>query len=464
MPPTVSVLSEPSATTVDEETISYKVDDSEMVILGSDDQSIPVTESKLTESPPGTSNTNNISIHTPASETGDFLADTLWNRFEKHLEAKRSRDSVERNEAFEEISKLKKTNQELLARIRADKEKITFLKEQRDNLMGERNKFKDIASDLRGQLDDFKSRMTSDQSMTNSRLEMPIRGPTQVPRSPPMLRIPIDGQYAPISEIRELRPPGYSFYQYFDSKQFEVNGERLEPVWRHGVVLPNVFFTRDHIDEILFPNGRTLRRSKDPFWFKLVRDFIHTSEGVALFADMLWLDWTHKSGRPTKEAIQLRTELYEIKGGAGNIVLSVEDLRREHENNPNYTDAHTARLYIIISRWILPHTPQSRERRLLQRESRPKQPQGPLIENRFPRGPPLMMPRSQSHRAPSRGTTSVEEDSVMEDAKTTFHEVDNTSYYSSEAGDDIDIILNGPPPISTTLSHTRQRSPKRIKA
>ena len=126
-------------------------------------------------------------------------------------------------------------------------------------------------------------------------------------------------------------------------------------------MLPNVFFTQDHIDEILFPNGRMLHCSKDPFWFKLVCDFIHTPEGVALFADMLWLDWMHKSGCPTKEAIQLCTELYEIKGGAGNIVLSVKDLCQEHEINPNYTNAHTTRLYIIISQWILPHTPQSHE-------------------------------------------------------------------------------------------------------
>src|SRR5260370_41839134 len=148
---------------------------------------------------------------------------------------------------------------------------------------------------------------------------MPPEESVQVPYSQPIQRVPLDGQQALINEICELHPPGYSSYHYFDSEQLEVNGEHLVPIWRHGVMLPNIFFIQDHIDEIPFPNGRMLCCTKDPFWFKLVHDFIHTSEGVALFADMLWLEWQHKSSHPMKEAIQLCIALYELKSSARNV-------------------------------------------------------------------------------------------------------------------------------------------------
>ena len=130
MPPTTPVIPEPSAMTVDEATISPKIDDSEMVILESDDPNTLVTESQLITATPGTENTSNTSMSALASETGDSLADTLWNWFEKLIDVKWSRDSVEHDEALEEISRVKQMNQDLLACIRADKVKIVSLKEQ----------------------------------------------------------------------------------------------------------------------------------------------------------------------------------------------------------------------------------------------------------------------------------------------------------------------------------------------
>ena len=137
----------------------------------------------------------------------------------------------------------------------------------------------------------------------------------------------LDGQDLLICELHEIHPLGYTFYKYFGSKQLEVNGECLEPVWRHGITLPNVFFSRDHNEEIHFPNGRTLCCTKDPHWFKLVHDFIHSAEGVAFYADIFWLKYQHESNQPSVEAVKLHTELFELKGGSGNLNLSVEDLQ-----------------------------------------------------------------------------------------------------------------------------------------
>src|SRR5260370_30314744 len=115
MPPTAPVIPKSSTTEADKTTIPSKLDDSEMVILESDDPSIPVMESQLTTATPGTNNissTSNISMPALASETGDSLTNLLWNRFEKHLDMKQSRDSVEHDEALEEVSRMKQTNQE----------------------------------------------------------------------------------------------------------------------------------------------------------------------------------------------------------------------------------------------------------------------------------------------------------------------------------------------------------------
>ena len=104
------------------------------------------------------------------------------------------------------------------------------------------------------------------------------------------------------------------------------------------MALPNIFFDIDHKEEIYFPNGRTLCHTKDPYWFNIVCNFLHTAEGVAFYADLFWLDWQHKSNQPAIDAVKLCTELFELKGGSGNLNLSVDDLQHKHERNPEYTD------------------------------------------------------------------------------------------------------------------------------
>src|SRR5260370_41836661 len=99
-----------------------------------------------------------------------------------------------------------------------------------------------MASDLRSQLDNLKSRMPLNQPKLTPQSDMPPQELVQVPYSQPIHQVTINGQQAPINEIHELHPLGYSFYHYFDSKQLEVNGECLVPIWHHGVVLPNIFF------------------------------------------------------------------------------------------------------------------------------------------------------------------------------------------------------------------------------
>ena len=73
----------------------------------------------------------------------------------------------------------------------------------------------------------------------------------------------------------------------------------------------------------------------------------------------------------------------------------------------------------------------------------------------------MSVPQSHHTHTPSQASTSVGEDSIMEDAKMIFHEVENTSYYSSDAWDDIDTIISRLTPSSTQETH--YRSPKCIK-
>ena len=134
------------------------------------------------------------------------------------------------------------------------------------------------------------------------------------------------GQQIPISEIRDIHPLGYAFYEYFDAKQIEVNGKHIQPIWQHGVALPNLFFNRYHVEEIQFPKGRTLHHAKDPQWFNLVHNYIHTPDGVSFYTDLFWLEWQHRSNKPSTEANKLCSELFELKGGTGGLNLSIEDL------------------------------------------------------------------------------------------------------------------------------------------
>ena len=141
-----------------------------------------------------------------------------------------------------------------------------------------------------------------------------------------MRRVSIDGQDVPIYKIHTIHPPGYTFYHYFDLKYTEVNGERINPIWRHGVALPNLYFIKDHTEEILFPKQRTLHHAKEPFWFDLVHNYLHSPAGVSFYTDIFWLEYQHESGCPMTEAVELHTEFFNLKGGSGSIKLSVDDL------------------------------------------------------------------------------------------------------------------------------------------
>ncbi len=233
----------------------------------------------------------------------------------------------------------------------------------------------------------------------------------------------------------------------------EINRKCIEPLWWHGVALPNLFFTRDHVDKIQFPTGRTLHHAKDPYWFNIVCNYIHSSQGMSFYADLYWLQWQHESNCPSVEASHLWTELFELKGGSGSLNLSVEDLRLEHDHNPEYMDKWTAKINILISRWVPPLTPQSWECRKYQWESQPQLHQWDLLAaNWFPHSGIMMAPWPQWHHqdcASSWASTSVGEDSIMEEAKTMFHKVDNTLYYTSDAGEEIELILNKPSPSSS---------------
>ena len=105
-----------------------------------------------------------------------------------------------------------------------------------------------------------------------------------------MHHVSMDGQDVPVYEIHAIHPPGYSFYHYFDLKHTEVNGQQINPVWRHGVTLPNLFFIKDHTEEIIFSKDRTLHHAKEPFWFDLVHNYLHSPMGVSFYMDIFVME------------------------------------------------------------------------------------------------------------------------------------------------------------------------------
>src|SRR5260370_14536707 len=139
-----------------------------------------------------------------------------------------------------------------------------------------------------------------------------------------MRHVSIDGQDVPIYEIHAIHPPGYTFYHYFDLKYTEVNGERINPIWRHGVALLNLYFVTHQRDS--FPQTETLHHTKEPFWFDLVHNYLHSPMGVSFYTDIFWLEYHHESGHLTMEAVELHTELFNLKGCSCSIKLSVDDV------------------------------------------------------------------------------------------------------------------------------------------
>src|SRR5260370_40411987 len=99
MPPTTPENPKHSASKTEDEAILSKIDDSKMIPFESDDSIIPTVDPKPTAVPSGTNPTS-----TPTINTGNILADSIWNWIEEHIDVKWSRDSIKHDEAFEEIA------------------------------------------------------------------------------------------------------------------------------------------------------------------------------------------------------------------------------------------------------------------------------------------------------------------------------------------------------------------------
>ena len=135
-----------------------------------------------------------------------------------------------------------------------------------------------------------------------------------------------------------------------------------------------VYFDDDHMEEITFPHGQVLCHKKEQYWFPLIQNYIHTLAGAKFYADLFWLEWQYQGGKPTDEAVQLCSKLFQLKGGPTRLNLSVDDLHSESIRNPSkYTPSCVLRLYILVSRWDAPVTPQGHERRTAQKEDRDRE-------------------------------------------------------------------------------------------
>ncbi len=125
------------------------------------------------------------------------------------------------------------------------------------------------------------------------------------------------------------------------------------------------------MEEIVFPHGQVLHCKKEQYWFPLIRNYIHTLTGAKFYADLFWLEWQYQGGKPTDEAVQLHTRLFQLKGSPTRLNLSVDDLHAESIQNPSeYMPSHVSKLYILISQWDAPVTPQGHECHSAQKEDR----------------------------------------------------------------------------------------------
>ena len=87
------------------------------------------------------------------------------------------------------------------------------------------------------------------------------------------------------------------------------------------------------------------------------------------YADLFWLEWQYQGNRPSDEAVQLRTRLFQLRGGPSHLNLSIGDIHAESIRNPmEYTPNQVAKLYILISRWDAPVTPDGCERCAAQKD------------------------------------------------------------------------------------------------
>ena len=115
----------------------------------------------------------------------------------------------------------------------------------------------------------------------------------------------------------------------------------------------------------------SMRLSKEQYWFPLIQDYIHTLAGAKFYADLFWLEWQYQGGKPSDEAVQLHSKLFQLKGGPTHLNLSVDDLHSESIHNPSeFKPNHVSKLYILISCWDALVTPQGHECCNAQKEER----------------------------------------------------------------------------------------------
>src|SRR5258707_11250803 len=104
------------------------------------------------------------------------------------------------------------------------------------------------------------------------------------------------------------------------------------------------------MEEITFPCGQVLCHKKEQYWFPLIQNYIHTLAGAKFYADLFWLEWQYQGGKPSDEAVQLHSKLFQLKGGPTHLNLSVDDLHSDSIHNPSeFKPNHVSKLYILIS-------------------------------------------------------------------------------------------------------------------
>src|SRR5260221_5147870 len=96
-----------------------------------------------------------------------------------------------------------------------------------------------------------------------------------------------------------------------------------------------VYFDDDHMEEITFPHGRVLCRKKEQYWFPLIRNYIHTLAGAKFYADLFWLEWQYQGGKPTDEAVQPHSKLFQLNGWSTCLNILLDDFHSESMQNPS---------------------------------------------------------------------------------------------------------------------------------
>ena len=78
-------------------------------------------------------------------------------------------------------------------------------------------------------------------------------------------------------------------------------------------------------------------------------------KGTRFYADLFWLEWQYQGSKPSDEAVNLCSKLFQLKGRPTHLNLSVNDLHAASLCNPTeYMPGCISKLYILISCWDAP--------------------------------------------------------------------------------------------------------------